>query len=344
MDVVELTEELVGIESVSGREGRVAQHFAARLEGAGWTVVRQGVEGGDPALPPRVNVLAIDGPVDPGRGPRLVFTTHLDTVPPFIAPRVEGGFVYGRGTCDAKGILAAQWIALEALRERGHRGLGLLGVVGEETTSIGAKVVQAILPKAGFIVDGEPTRLVMTSAAKGILVLRVSAQGVAGHSAYPERGQSAVHALMRGLVRLIEAELPSQPEFGATTVNVGLLEGGLAANVIAPAASSEVVVRLAASLPAIEAEVRRILGPELDVEVASASEPLRIHVPEGYRGEPVSFGSDVPYLSQIAPTSLVGPGSIHDAHTAGERIGEDELRAAVDYYIALGERLLGGVG
>jgi acetylornithine deacetylase len=336
MDVVELTKELVAVESISGREGKVAKLISDRLEKDGWSVVRQPVPEGDPEMKePRVNVLATDG-----APPRLVLTTHLDTVPPFIPPSEDKDHVFGRGTCDAKGIFAAQWIAAERLRKKGHRGIALLGVVGEETNSIGAKYAKAILPKADFVIDGEPTKLVMTSAAKGILALKVSMKGVAGHSAYPHLGKSAVHGLLRALVRLLDAELPSERELGDTTVNVGTIEGGLAPNVIAPGASSEIVVRVAAPLEMLEAEVRRRLGPEVEIEVQSKSEALRIYVPEGYPSEPVSFGSDVPYLREIGSTLLVGPGTIHDAHTAGEKIGKGELTDAVAYYEALGEKLL----
>jgi acetylornithine deacetylase len=213
-------------------------------------------------------------------------------------------------------------------------------VVGEETDSIGAKKVTEILPHADWIVDGEPTDLVMTSAAKGVLAMRLSCQGVAAHSAYPDRGRSATHPLIRGLAKVIDAQLPSEPAFGETTANVGTIHGGLAANVLAPEARAELMVRLAAPLAVVRAEIDRLLGSEVAIEIASQSEPLRIHVPEGYASAPVSFGSDVPHLSGIGTPLLVGPGSIHDAHTQGEKIRKDDLRRAVEFYVELGERLL----
>lgn len=338
MDVVELTRALVAIESVTGREGPLAAHIADRLAHEGWQVVRQPIPGGHADIAaPRVNVLAGDGT---GDVPRLVFTTHLDTVPPFIPLTEDDEHLFGRGTCDAKGIFAAQWVAMNQLRARGHTGLALLGVVGEETDSIGAKRVKEILPRAGWIVDGEPTGLVMTSAAKGVLAMRVSAEGIAAHSAYPDRGRSATHALIRALARVIDAELPFEHAFGATTANVGRIEGGVAPNVIAPAARAELMVRLGAPLAVVRAELDRLLGPEIKVEIASASEPLRIYAPDGYPAAPVSFGSDVPHLFGIGTPLLVGPGSIHDAHTAGEKIAKVDLLRAVDFYVELGERLL----
>src|SRR5262249_49489740 len=150
--------------------------------------------------PERINLLAM---TDPGRPPDVVLTTHLDTVPPLIPLSEDDAYLYGRGTCDAKGIFAAQWIAADQLREKGRRNIALLGVAGEETDSVGAKTVSAVLPKARFIIDGEPTDLELTSAAKGILALRLSANGIAGHSAYPERGKSATHAMVLSLARLL---------------------------------------------------------------------------------------------------------------------------------------------
>lgn len=337
IDVVELARELVAYPSLTGEEGRIAEMIGARLEQAGWHVTRQPVPPEKPGGEPRINLLAVD---DPSAPPELVLTTHLDTVPPFIPLAEDDEYLYGRGTCDAKGIFAAQWAAIERLRARGHKRLALLGVAGEETDSIGAKSVQAVLPRARWIIDGEPTDLELTAAAKGILALRMSAQGIAGHSAYPEQGRSATHALIRVLVALLEAELPGVQEFGETTVNVGLIAGGVAPNVIAPEASASVLIRLGAPLDVVLDKVRRIAGDEVKVEVTSGSEPLRMYVPAGHTGKVVRFGSDVPYLSQIGSTLLVGPGSILDAHTAVERVKKADLERAVELYVSLGESLL----
>lgn len=337
MDVLELTKELVSIESVTLREGRVAAHIAERLEAAKWKVEKQLIDGGDSSCPARTNVLAVDDDTKP---PRLVFTTHIDTVPPFIPPAEDDTYLYGRGVCDAKGVFAAQWLAIEKLRAKGHTGLALLGVVGEETDSIGAKKVGAILPRADWIVDGEPTDMKMTSAAKGILSLKLTARGVAGHSAYPDRGKSATHALIRALARVLETELPFDPAIGPTTANVGVINGGLAPNVIAPEAQAELMIRLAAPIAPVKEQVLRLLGPEIEHTISTQNEPLKIYAPEGFPSAPVSFGSDVPYLRSLGTTLLVGPGSIHEAHTKGEKIRKKELIDAVDFYVALGERLL----
>lgn len=340
MDVVELAKKLIEIESTTTREGKIAKFLSDEFERSGFLVKKQGIEGGDPEMEePRTNVLALSEEI---QVPRLVFSTHIDTVPPFIPLSETETHLYGRGSCDAKGVLAAQWLAVLELKKRGHQGLGFLAVVGEETNSIGAKRAKELLPKAEWIIDGEPTDMVLTSAAKGIFSFRVRMRGVAGHSAYPERGVSAVHALLPGLTKLIETRLPSRPEFGETTVNVGRVEGGVAANVIAPDSEALVIIRLAAPVADIQKDVERLLGKDAEIEMLSFSEPRKIYVPEGMEGRPVSFGSDVPYLSEIGTTLLVGPGSIHDAHTEGEKISKKELREAVEFYIALGEKLLAG--
>jgi acetylornithine deacetylase len=338
MDVVELTKAMVAIPSITGDEGRVMKWVADRLEASGWRVKRQSVppEGKANTSDPRINVIAKSDDGDP----RVVFTTHLDTVPPFLEPSEDREHLYGRGVCDAKGIFAAQWIAAEKLRAEGKRGIGLLAVSGEETDSIGAKIVHEALPRADYIIDGEPTDLDLSSGAKGILALTLRVKGVAGHSAYPERGKSATHALIQALSRVLMSELPYQPAFGATTVNVGVMHGGVAPNVIAPAAEARLMIRLGAPADAVLSEITDILGSGIEIEVTSKSEPHRIHVPEGHKGKVVRFGSDVPYLAKIGTPLLVGPGSIHDAHTAGEKIRKEDLHRAVDLYHQLALRLL----
>lgn len=335
-EVIKLARELVQIPSETGREGRVARWLEERWSDRGWQVTRQAIPG---ALDgePRANVLATAG----DKPPRLVLTTHLDTVPPALEFHEDETRLYGRGTCDAKGILAAMWVAAERLRAEGHDDVAVLGVVGEETDSIGAKRVGEILPRADWIIDGEPTELGLVSAAKGVYLFRAEVEGVAAHSAYPERGDSAIHHLLHALERLLAETLPSEPRFGPTTVNVGRIEGGAAPNVIAPHAAADVIIRLGAPRSQVLPVVKDLLGPRVKLEVRSESEPIEMHVPVGHSGHPVAFGSDVPYLSRLGTPLLVGPGSILDAHTAGEKIEKADLEAAVDLYVELGHRLLG---
>ncbi|MBX2814265.1 MAG: M20/M25/M40 family metallo-hydrolase [Myxococcales bacterium] len=340
MDVVELARELVRIPSITNDEGEVCRFVAERLAHEGWVVDTQEIA---PELPtsadrlPRLNILARGGP---DIVPDVVLTTHLDTVPPHIELTEDELSLHGRGTCDAKGIFAAQWIAANELRAEGYGGVALLAVVGEETDSRGAKAVHKLLPKAGFIVDGEPTELTMASGAKGILSLGLSWQGRAGHSAYPETGHSAVHAMIQALSRLLTAELPYDPSFGPTTVNVGLVDGGLAPNVISPEARASVLIRLGAPKEQILTEVQQILGDEVAIEIRSWSEPHTLLVPEGMNSEVVRFGSDVPYLRNIAPCLLVGPGSIHDAHTSHEYVRKADLYRSVALYKQVAQGLL----
>jgi len=340
LDVEELTRSLIDIPSVTNREGPISSFIERELEARGWSVrsrevpVDAGFEG--PVEIPRRNVLAT---ANAGR-PRVVLTTHLDTVPPHIPYADDDVWIYGRGACDAKGIFAAMWVAAERLREAGH-AVGLLGVVGEETQSLGAKAVPELLPEVDWIIDGEPTDGIMASGAKGILSLRLSAAGTPGHSAYPERGDSAIHRLVDALARLLAAELPADPAYGATTVNVGVLEGGVAPNVIAPSASARVMIRLGAPADVVDRAIRAMLPDGIDVEERSRSDPHPIDVVAGQPHDVVRFGSDVPYLRRVGRPLLVGPGSIHDAHTRHERIRRQDLRSAVEQYVQVAEALLG---
>lgn len=339
MDVVELTRELIRIPSTTNEEGEVCRFVIERLQRQGWSVSTQEIAPETPPQPnalPRLNVLA---KTDPNCDPKVVLTTHLDTVPPYIPLTEDEENLYGRGTCDAKGIFAAQWVAAHQLRAAGHE-VALLGVVGEETDSRGAKAVSTLLPRAGYIIDGEPTQLTMASGAKGILSLGLKWTGQAGHSAYPETGRSATHDMIAALARLVAAELPYEDTFGPTTVNVGQLSGGVASNVLAPYAEASVMIRLGGSREAVFSEVQRILGPDVEVEIRSSSEPHTMLVPEGMESEIVRFGSDVPYLNQIAPCLLVGPGSIHDAHTRHEYIRKQDLYTSVELYKQVAEALL----
>ncbi len=339
MDVLQLTRDLVQIPSISGLEGEVGVYIADRLEAQGWRVVRQTIPPaeGVEAKKPRLNVLALP---DEHRAPEVVLTTHIDTVPPFIPISEDDTYLYGRGTCDAKGIFAAQWVAAEALRQKGERRVALLGVVGEETDSLGAKHVDQILPKVRWIVDGEPTDSRFAAGAKGVLSLKLSVEGQAAHSAYPEKGDSAAHALLEALAPLLKAKLPFEEKFGPTTVNIGLLQAGLAPNVLAPLATAALMVRLGTDRKTVLHEIERILGPRVNIEVVSQSEPQEIFVPQDQSGILVRFGSDVPHLSHLGTPLLVGPGSIHDAHTSGEKIAKQELLDSVVLYERLAETLL----
>lgn len=333
-DVIELTQALCAIPSITGDEAAVVNEVARRLHAMGAQVARQQV--GD--TPGRDNLFATAG-----AAPELVLTTHLDTVPPFLPPRLEGDRLHGRGVVDAKGIAAAMLCAFERLRAAGETRVALLFVVGEETDSDGAKAAaQGFLPKVRWFIDGEPTDGVLVSAMKGVMAFELAAEGKAAHSAYPEAGHSAVHQLVGDLSRLLEEPWPSTEEAGQTTLNVGLVEGGVAPNVLAPHAKAVCVMRTTSDADPLLARVRSLLTPSTRLSVRTKSSPQRLVTPPGLPTKVVAFGSDVPHLSPRATEGplLVGPGSILDAHTDHESIALAELRAAVDLYETLARRLL----
>lgn len=345
LDVVDLTCELCAIPSVTGDEAAVVAEVAALLRRLGLHVRLQQV--GEPTG--RCNVLAV---VDPDRAPDVLLTTHIDTVPPFFAPILIGdkdtGTLQGRGVIDAKGIAAAMICAFQRFLPTPDVAarVGLMFVVGEETTSDGAKaaVREGFVPPVRYFIDGEPTDGLLCRAMKGVLAFELSAEGKAAHSAYPQAGHSAVHQLIDDLGRL-RAEAWPTTEFGETTLNVGVFEGGVAPNVLAPAARARLMMRPTADPDSILARIQALLTPGTRLDVKSKAWPVRLHTPAGEDTCIVAFGSDVPHLApalharQGSPL-LVGPGSILDAHTDHERVHVKDLRAAVDTYERLTLRLL----
>jgi acetylornithine deacetylase len=324
------TQALLRFDSTTGREQHVARYLHEWLRLHGYVSEMQPVADG------RQNVFARLGT------PKVVLSTHMDCVPPFIAPSETDAHHLGRGACDAKGIIAAMLFAGEKLKQVGVRDFGFLFVVGEETDSIGAKTFTRTASHEGirYIIDGEPTENKLSRGHKGVLAFKVSRKGRPGHSAYPERFDSALHALVKELADLVAAPLPTDSNYGTTTVNVGRVQGGLAGNVIAEHAEAEVVCRLSRPLAEVEPLVRGVFGEETTIEVRTASDPADIYVPDGYPSDIVRFGTDVPHLKPVCPVLLVGPGSIHDAHTEHERLDKTQQLAAVDLYADLVSKLL----
>ena len=332
LDPVELAVDLMRVESTSGDEGEVVSLAERRLAARGWTVRRI------PVTPGRDSLLAVstDAPV-------VTLSTHLDTVPPFIPPRLDGDRLYGRGACDAKGIAAAMACAAERLRARGVP-VALLFVVGEETAHDGAHAANAHAPpSARVLIDGEPTESTLALGTKGALRVRVSAAGKAAHSAYPHLGRSATHLLVRRLGELeaVEREMPRDAVLGETTINVGTIAGGVADNVIAPWAEARLMIRLVSESGAALDVLRRWAGDDLGVEVATVVPAApRLGTVEGFPTSVVAYATDVPYLDRWGTPYLFGPGSIHVAHTDHEHIDVAELRAAVDAYERLADAAL----
>jgi acetylornithine deacetylase len=332
-EIFRLTRELVDVDSVTGNERQVAELLERRLlelaarGGGGGTVERMPVDG------ERWNLFAAWGE------PEVVLTTHMDTVPPFIPSSEDAEHVHGRGACDAKGAIAAMLGAAARLLEAGVRGFGLLLVVGEETDSAGAVAANREPPRgARFLIDGEPTGNRLAVGSKGALYLAVEATGTTAHSAYPELGDSAIDRLLAALARVREVPLPSSPELGATTLNIGTLSGGRAANVVADRARAELMVRTVGDTGRLRRDLVAALDPARVTELREVP-AVRLRALPGFATTTVSYTTDVPRLGAWGEPLLLGPGSIHVAHTAEERVAKSELAAAADLYVELVRRL-----
>jgi acetylornithine deacetylase len=337
IDLIHLTRELVAIDSTTYHEGEIGEFVARFLLGRGWavekTAVPQPAESAQAGA--RWNVYA--GPRE--GAPELVFSTHLDTVPPYIPFSEDTDCMYGRGVSDAKGILVAQVAAAERLRAEGY-AVGLLFVAGEERYSAGAKAANENPKGSRFLINGEPTDNRLALASKGALRAILTATGTMAHSAYPELGESATHKLIEVLSRVLALELPVEEDIGPSTLNVGLLHGGRAPNVIADHAQAQVLIRLvgdsAGTRAAIEACAEGLAEVDFTLEIPF----VRLKALEGFPTMVAKFTTDIPQLSNWGEPLLLGPGSIHVAHTPYERLAKRELAEAVDLYVEVAKRLL----
>jgi len=334
-DVCALTRSLVDIPSVSGDESEIAAFVASLLERLGYRVEFQEASPGRPNLIARTT-----------SAPQVVFCTHLDTVPPFVPSSEDEAHVYGRGACDAKGIMAAQISAAERLRAEGRTGIGLLFVVDEEAGSLGAKIANGHPAAAGvrYLVVGEPTENRLASGCLGSLRLSLTTGGVAAHSAYPEHGRSAIVALLDVLADVRAAAWPAEPFFGATTCNIGTIGGGTRANVVPAEARAELHFRLAVRSEKVLHQLERAVGGRASVEVHTVTEPVRLTELPGFEQHVVRYTTDAPHLSRWGSALVFGPGSILDAHTEREKVAKDQLRTAVDGFVRLARVLLERAG
>lgn len=327
MRLVDFARALVDIDSTTGREGEAGEWLAAQLLGRGYVVERQEVGNG------RFNLVALAGRVE------VVLSTHYDCVPPFFPSRVEGEILWGRGACDAKGILAAQVAACDRLRAEGETRVGLLFVVGEERGSEGAHVANQRAIGSRFLVDGEPTDNRLAAATRGMWRVKLAAAGRAAHSSMPELGESAIEKLITALSMLRDIVLPSDDLMGPTTYSVGLISGGVAPNVIPPSATAEVMFRTIGP----SEDVRRALQPLetlVTLEHILDVSPVRMHVPPGFDTATFAYTTDIPLLSAWGRPLLIGPGSIRVAHTDHEHVRIADLELAVERYVALARQLL----
>jgi acetylornithine deacetylase len=336
LDPVLLTRTLVDIESITYNEGAVGEYLFGFLRGRGFEAERMPVTQAG-AGTPRFNVYASSS----GAAPDVVLSTHMDTVPPFIPSSEDGEYIYGRGSCDAKGIIAAQVAAAERLREAGVK-VGLLFLVGEERDSAGARVANLQPRGSRFLINGEPTENRLALASKGALRAAIRAHGTMAHSAYPELGESAIHKLIAALERLLALELPVAADVGPSTLNIGVIEGGHAPNVIADRAEAQVLVRLVGPSEETKRAIEQAVAGLAEVEFVLEIPFIRMLSVPGVEPTVVAFTTDVPALSNWGRPLLMGPGTIHVAHTPHERLAKRDLFQAVDLYAEVAQRLVKG--
>jgi acetylornithine deacetylase len=331
MELFELTKALVNINSVTGNEGACSEFLRQYLTRAGFEVETQRVSG------ERYNVFA-------GRGePKIVLSTHVDTVPPFLDAREDEQFLYGRGACDAKGIIAAQIAAAERLAAEGRRDFGLLFLVGEETGSDGARAANLAPRGSQYLINGEPTENHLVVGTKGILWVKIEANGKMAHSAYTELGESAIEKLLDILADLRRLPLPRDPVFGPATMNIGLISGGRAPNVVPDEAAAEIMYRTVpepAEGPHLRGGIEDLLRGRARFHFLRETPPLRMEAIEGFETRVVSFTTDLPSLGNWGRPLLIGPGSIHEAHTENEKVAKADLVEAVGIYARLVRELL----
>jgi acetylornithine deacetylase len=338
VDVVALTRRLVDIESITYNEGAVGRELVEILGKRGFSVETMAVAQPSESrgTGERLNVYAGGA----GETPDVVLSTHMDTVPPFLPSSEDAEFIYGRGACDAKGIIAAQIAAAERVRAEGVR-VGLLFVVGEERDSAGAKIANLQPRGSRFLINGEPTDNRLALASKGTLRVRLTAKGKMAHSAYPELGESATHKLIEVLSRLLALPLPVTEDVGPSTLNVGTFEGGRAPNVVADHAEAQVLIRLVGPADDTRAAVLKAAEGLAEVDFSLEIPFQRLRRIDGLPTMVAKFTTDIPFLTKWGEPLLLGPGSIHVAHTPHEKLAKRELLEAVELYVKVAKELVG---
>ena len=337
LDPVQLTRQLIDIDSTTYSEGLVGAFLAELLAARDFAVERMHVasKGEDGATTDRFNVYA----TVPGERPEVVFSTHMDTVPPYFSSREDDEAIYGRGACDAKGIIAAQIAAVERLRAGGVKA-GMLFVVGEERDSAGAMVANEQPRGSRFLINGEPTDNRLGVASKGVLRGAVRATGKMAHSAYPELGESAINKLIQALNNVMHIDLPAEDGIGPSTLNIGLIEGGRAPNVIADKALAQVMVRLVGPSDETRTALEKAIEGLAEIEYTLEIPFMRFRTMGGMETMVAAFATDIPALTNWGEPLLLGPGSIHVAHTPHEKLAKRELFEAIDLYTEIASRLV----
>ncbi len=333
MQVFELTRQLIDIESITPNEHEVGEFL--------WTYLSQLAArfGGEaermPVEKERDNVFVRFG------DPLVVLSTHMDTVPPFFPAKEDSTHIWGRGACDTKGIIASMITAAETLLESGKRNFGLLFVVGEERNSAGAHYAAKNGRGSRFIINGEPTENKLALGSKGALRFEVTATGRMAHSAYPELGESAINKLLDALARVRQLPLPNDPLLGSSTLNIGTIKGGRAPNVIPDHAMAEVFIRIVGDVTELRRQMTECVAPDAEAKEVLYIPALHLGALEGFESTVVAFTTDIPAFDGAwGQPFLIGPGSIHVAHTSEERIPKAQLLESVDIYRNLVTRLL----
>jgi acetylornithine deacetylase len=344
IDPIQLTKKLVDIESTTYCEGPAGVFLHEYLASLRYAVERMPVAQPDRACTPgagtgeRFNVYA----ALPGVTPDVVLSTHMDTVPPFFGCTEDDEFLYGRGSCDAKGIIAAQVAAADLLREAGVK-VGLLFLVGEERDSAGAAEANKTPKGSRFLINGEPTDNRIAIASKGALRVELRAKGRMAHSAYPELGESAINKLVEALHDILAMPLPVEPEIGPSTLNIGLISGGYAPNVISDKAEAHLLIRTVGPSDEIRRSITAAVGDRADIAFSLDLPFVRMRSVKDLPTMIAKFTTDIPMLTQWGEPFLLGPGSIHVAHTPHEKIAKKELLEAVDLYVDLATSLVQSV-
>jgi acetylornithine deacetylase len=330
MDLFAITRKLIDIESITGNEGMVGNALVAELTLLGYDVERMPVEGN------RFNVWA----TQPGvQRPELVLSTHMDTVPPFIPSSETAERIYGRGSCDAKGIIVSQIAAAQQLKAEGVH-VGLLYLVGEERDSQGAQTANQQPRGSKFIINGEPTENRIALASKGTLRIELVASGKMAHSAYPELGESAIEKLLDALENVRKVKLPVHPKAGSSTMNIGLIEGGRAPNVIPDRAVAHLLIRLVGPTDELRKQITAAAGEKAEPNFILEIPFMELGTVPGIETMVAAFTTDIPALRNWGKPVLIGPGAIHVAHTEGEYIEKKQLLEAVDLYASIARHLL----
>ena len=342
IDPIDLTRKLVNIESISYHEGAAGAFLAQFLAEQRYAVERMQVPPPDfteisaTEVSERFNVYA----AMPGIGPDIVLSTHMDTVPPFFGCTEDDEYLYGRGACDAKGIIAAQVAAADRLRDSGVK-VGLLFVVGEERDSAGAKIANKSPRGSKFLINGEPTDNRLALATKGALRVELRAHGRMAHSAYPELGESAIDKLVEALHDVLAMGLPVDPEIGPATLNIGVISGGRAPNVVPDQAEAHILVRTIGPSQEVKDAITNVVAGRCDVSFSLELACVRMRRVGELPTMIAKFATDIPQLTNWGEPFLLGPGSIHVAHTPNERISKKELLECVDLYTDLATSLVG---